>query len=128
VFDETRAMSLLLLHTLFIEGRESEVKWEVKEGGVLAVIRRVREKDERNRDVLCCGCLAADQFLHLWSSQIRRVRGEWKGKKEWREVMWMMEEEGEIDSVCAGNEAYGGFFVKDVLRMLGLCCPESHIH
>jgi hypothetical protein len=48
VLDETRRMSLQLLKTLFIFGRERELKWMVKECGVFGVIRRVREKEERN--------------------------------------------------------------------------------
>jgi hypothetical protein len=38
-------MSLELLQTLFERGEEREVEWVVKEGGVLVVIRRVREKE-----------------------------------------------------------------------------------
>jgi hypothetical protein len=50
------------------------------------------------------------------------LRKEWKGKKEWREVMWMMEEEGGIDSVCGMREAYDGDDVKNALSVLGICC------
>jgi hypothetical protein len=99
-------------------GREREVEWIVKEGGMLAVVRRVREKEERNRNVTSYACWAAVSFLRPSSARIRRVREEWKGKKEWREVMWMMEEEGEIDSMCEIREATGGGYAKEVLREL----------
>jgi hypothetical protein len=50
------------------------------------------------------------------------LRKEWKGKKEWREVMWVMEEEGEIDSMCGMKEGDDGNWGKAVLRLLGICC------
>jgi hypothetical protein len=95
-----------------------------KEGGVLAVIRRVREPEERNRDVMEYACWAAAEFFCPGYRQIRRLRQEWKGKKEWREVMWMMEEEGGIDSVCGRAQADRGSWAKKALRLLGICCPK----
>jgi hypothetical protein len=124
VLDETRRMSLDLVQILFRWSGEREVEWMVKEGGVLGMIRRQGEKEERNRDVMEYACLAAAKFLRPWSRPIRRVRKEWKGTKEWREVMWMMEEEGEIDSLCGWAEAYGRSLPKQLLRELGICCSE----
>jgi hypothetical protein len=124
VLHERKALSLTFLQTLFYWGGEREVEWVVKEGGVLAVIRRLREKEERNGHVMYNACRVAAILLRPYSDPIRRLREEWKGKKEWREVMWMMEEEGEIDSVCAMTEANGVLYAKDVLSELGICCPR----
>jgi hypothetical protein len=117
-------MSLQFLRTLFSWGGERDVEWMVKEGGVLAVIRRLKEKEERNRFVMYYACVAASAFLRPLSRPIRRLKEDWNGTKEWREVMWMMEEEGEIDSMCAGKEGYGLYWVKQVLSLLGICCRK----
>jgi hypothetical protein len=122
--DETRGISLELLRALFSWGEESEVAWMVKEGGIRTVIRRVREKEERNRHFMHNACWAAAEFLRPYSDPIRRLREEWKGKKEWREVMWMMEEEGEIDSMCGRAIADDEYKAQEVLNLLGICCPE----
>jgi hypothetical protein len=125
MLDETRRMSGRLFETLFETGEEREVEWIVKEGGLLAVIRRVREKEERNIGVMSAACWTAYKFLRPWDHKsIRRLRTEWKGKKEWRVMMWMMEEDGGIDSMHAVKEAYGRDYAKDVLRTLGICCPK----
>jgi hypothetical protein len=124
VLDVTIAKSLELLRTLFAQCGKRDVEWVVKEGGVLGVIRIVMEKEERNGDVMCYVCWAAARFLYPRTGQIRRLRNEWKGKKEWREVMWMMEEEGGIDSMCGRKEAYGGFKAQEVLKLLGICCAK----
>jgi hypothetical protein len=124
VLDEARRISFMLWITLFEKGGEGEVEWMVKEGGVRSMIRRVREKKERNSYVMYFTCWAAGAFLRPWLGGIRRVRKEWKGKKEWREVMWMMEEEGGIDSMCGMKEADGGSVAKEVLKALGICCPK----
>jgi hypothetical protein len=123
VLDETKRMSLRWLHALFQYGGEREVKWMVKEGGLSDVIRRVGEKEERNGDVMSDARSAAAEFLRPLYRPIRRLSEEWKGKKEWREVMWMMEEEGEIDSVCAMKEGAGGGYANKALRLLGIYCP-----
>jgi hypothetical protein len=123
VLNETRKRSLRLLQTLFENGGESEVEGMVKEGGVLAVIRRVREKEERNRKVMYNACWAAATFLRPSYDQIRRLKQEWKGKKEWRELMWMMEEEGGIDIMCGMREADGWYDAREVMILLGICCP-----
>jgi hypothetical protein len=122
VLDETRGMSVELLATLFFRGEEREVEWMVKEGCVLGVIRSVREKGERKRNVMSYAWWAVAAFRHPLSDPIRHVRKEWKGKKEWRKEMWMMEEEGEIDSVCGMKEADGWYYAKQVLGLLGICC------
>jgi hypothetical protein len=121
MLNETRARSYMLLCSLFERCEERGVEWVVKEGGVLAAIRRVREKEERNVFARFYACWAAGELLGSYTDQIRGVREEWKGTKEWREAMWMMEEEGEIDSLCGRAKADGGGWAEDVLRELGIC-------
>jgi hypothetical protein len=69
-------------------------------------------------------CFAAAHFFRPFLRSIRRLKEEWKGKKEWREVMWMMEEEGAVDSMCGRTETHGEFEAKEVLKELGICCSE----
>jgi hypothetical protein len=120
---KTRKRSFKLFHDLFARLGEREIEWMVKEGVVLAAIRRMRDKEERNDSVMLDACSAAAEFLRPDSASIRRVRKKWKGTEEWREVMWMMEEEEGVDHVCAVKEGGGGYWAKEVLRALGICCP-----
>jgi hypothetical protein len=124
VLDQTRITSCLLLQALFQFGGEREVKWMLKEGGVLAVIRGVSEKVERNGHVMCHACYIVAQFLCFSPYSIRCLREEWKGKTEWREMLWMMAEEGGVDSVCGRTKADDWGYAKQVLRELGICCHE----
>jgi hypothetical protein len=93
----TRRECLDILYILFSYGREEEVKFVMREGGMKCVVVKMREKEEREEKVKEKGKNAFNRCLchYLYYGDripYRRKKG-WKGEEIMREMMWMMEEE-----------------------------------
>jgi hypothetical protein len=92
----TRTLCLHVLYLLFHYGREEEMKLVMREGGMKCVVLKMREKEEREKDVKEKGkealrrCLCRDPYGNR--IPYRKKEG-WKWKEIMREIMWMMEEE-----------------------------------
>jgi hypothetical protein len=95
----TRLSSLNILENLFHHESTEEVKWVMREGGVIVVLRKMREKKEREDEVMKCNVNVLNEFLHSSEWERKRRREEMKGMKEWREEMWKIEKEGGSDSL-----------------------------
>jgi hypothetical protein len=92
----TRTQCLHVLWYLFMEGREEEVKFVMREGGVKCVVVKMREEEEREERVKETGKNALGYCFSCYLGRERipyRRKEEWKGKEIMREIMWMTEEE-----------------------------------
>jgi hypothetical protein len=74
--------------------------------------------------VIFYGCFIGGDVVGRECGEICGVREEWKEKKEWRKVMGMIEEEGGIKSVCGRREGYDQYWVRRVLKLLGIHCHD----
>jgi hypothetical protein len=84
------------LHCLFCYGREEEVKFVIREGGIKCVVVKMKEKEEREEKVKEKGKEALRYCLYQWPFGDRipyRMKEGWKGEEITRKMMWMMEEE-----------------------------------
>jgi hypothetical protein len=92
----TRTECLIVLWCLFEYGKEEEVRFVMREGGMKCVVLKMREKEEREEKVKWNGkialrcCLCHDPY---GKGIPNRMKEGWKGKEIMREMMWMMEEE-----------------------------------
>jgi hypothetical protein len=105
-----------IMRTVFMRGKEEDVRWVLRGGGVVCVLKKVGEKKERKDSVKVKGLWGLKEFLEaIFVSHFKFRRVEMKGRKEWRDGEWMIEREGGCDwgmaFLLGGNQGNG----------LGLC-------
>jgi hypothetical protein len=97
----TRLSSLEIIQHLFFRGSIEEVKWVMREGGMNVVLKKMREKKEREEEVWKSNVEGMKKFLHSSYYGRKRRREETKGMKEMREGRWKIEREGGCDSLIS---------------------------
>jgi hypothetical protein len=104
---KTRETTVMLLQQLFWVGDEEDVKWMRKEGGISGVVRRLIDKNERERTVRWNGLVALAYLFQPTKEKVRRKEIKWKGSEDWRKVMWTLEEEDAINSIVSALDIRG---------------------
>jgi hypothetical protein len=105
----TRRECLNVLNLLFYYGREEEVKFVMREGGMKCVVLKMKEKGERgvkeNGKITLRDCFSCVKASRPPIIPYRKKEG-WKGEEIMREMMWMMEEE-DVDETLIMSYPYG---------------------
>jgi hypothetical protein len=100
----------------------------MKEGGVNVMLKKMREKKEREDEVLRCDLEGMNEFLHSSKSGKKRRRQEMKGMTEWREEMWEIEREGGCDSLFSFlSSSFGKENVKEIVGWIGVFTKRNDI-
>jgi hypothetical protein len=92
----TRIECMNVLWSLFQYGKEEEVKFVIREGGMKCIVLKIREKEEREEKVKRNGKEDLTYYLCQNPFEDRiptRMKEGWKGKELMRKMIWMMEEE-----------------------------------
>jgi hypothetical protein len=92
----------------------------VKEGAIRFGFEMMREKKERESEVLGTLCFTVGNFFCPMMEKVVRLREEWRGRKEYREMMWMVEEEGGVDCGISGKWSNWNFWVDKILMGIGM--------
>jgi hypothetical protein len=122
--DVPREQVFLLLQNLLRFCNEEEIKEVCVWGGIKCIVEKMREKRERNGRVMEEASYALGEFFNDmgWEKVLRREMVEWKGMTEMKEMLWMVEEEGGVESATSNLHVTYAFHTKMVSRGLGVCC------
>jgi hypothetical protein len=101
-----------ILKQIFEDAKEREVMWVMKEGGIMCVMKKMRDKRERDDSVSRKRIETLHKITMRW-----KFRMENKGK---REKAWMVESEGVIETiVCLGRDE-SDWMAWEMMKVLGV--------
>jgi hypothetical protein len=117
--------SFHVLQLLLEVESEEKVKEMVGKGWIVGIIRRLREKREKEEHVIQGSCSSLKRMFLSSDNKKRGLLKEWKKSEEMRIAMWLVEEEDAFHSLIRVEQHFIDNDERTKFnRSLGLCLDE----